>query len=205
MKKLIKIIFVILIALIVVLGLVTGVYLGGYYRAADVGEYLSDSDAVKVSEIKEGYFFDGEGKENALIFYPGANVEVTAYAPLMSTLAENGVDCFLIKMPMMLSLLGTEKAERIRNQYEYERYYLSGHSLGGLSAAECASKHTDNYSGLFLLASYPNTDLSGAEFPVVYIRGDRDGVINAERLKRGYALSPDGYREVIIEGGNHSG
>ena len=116
MKKRTKIIVVILFAVIVALGIATGIYANDYYRAVDVEEYIKSGNGVTVTQIDEGYFFDGPGEDKALIFYPGAKVEETAYAPIMKSLAEQGIDCFLIKMPIKLAILGANKADKsVRN------------------------------------------------------------------------------------------
>lgn len=204
MKKRNKIIIAILVAVIAALGIATGIYANDYYRAVDVDEYIMSSKTVTVSQIDEGYFFDGPGEDKALIFYPGAKVEETAYAPIMKSLAEQGVDCFLIKMPMKLAIFGASKADDIRAKYDYENYYLAGHSLGGAMAANYATEHLNDYSGLFLLAAYPTKDLTKARFPIVLLYGDNDKVLNREKLEVGFTLVPSDYKKVEIAGGNHA-
>lgn len=204
MKKRTKIFVAVLVAVIAVLGIATGIYANDYYRAVDVDEYITDSDSVTVSKIKEGYFFDGPGDDKALIFYPGAKVEETAYAPIMKSLAEQGVDCFLIKMPIKLAFLGASKADDIRTEYQYDNYYLAGHSLGGAMAANYAANHPNDYSGMFLLAAYPTKDLTDTRFPIVLLYGDNDKVLNREKLEAGFTFLPPDYKKVEIRGGNHA-
>ena len=204
MKKQTKIFIAIFVAVSAAIGVATGIYANDYYRAVDVEEYMAGSDGVTVSQIDEGYFFDGPGEDRALIFYPGAKVEETAYAPIMESLAKQGVDCFLIKMPMKLAFLGMNKADDIRAKYGYADYCLAGHSLGGAMAANYASEHLDNYSGLFLLAAYPTEDLTSASFPVVFIYGENDNVLNREKLETGFTLVPEDYQKDEIPGGNHA-
>ncbi|MBR0413053.1 MAG: alpha/beta hydrolase [Eubacterium sp.] len=165
---------------------------------------MTSSEAVTVTHIDEGYFFDGPSEDKALIFYPGAKVEETAYAPIMKSLAEQGVDCFLIKMPMKLAILGANKADDIRANYDYDNYYLAGHSLGGAMAANYASEHLNDYAGLFLLAAYPTKDLTAARLPIVFLYGDNDKVLNREKLEVGFTLAPDNYQKVEIAGSNHA-
>ncbi len=101
-----------------------------------------------------------------MVFYPGAKVEYTAYLPLMYRLAEQGMDCFLIKMPCNLAFLGQNKAGNVVGSYKYERWYLSGHSLGGAMAASYVSKHLEQLEGLVLLAAYPTQELKAEAFVV---------------------------------------
>ena len=204
MKKRTKIFITAVAAALIAIAVAAGVYANDYYRAVDVDGYIASSSSVTVSEIKEGYLFDGPGEDRALIFYPGAKVEETAYAPIMKSLAENGVDCFLVKMPMKLALFGMNRADDIVAEYGYGSYYLAGHSLGGAMAANYAAKHPNDYAGLFLLAAYPTEDLTAAQFPVVFIYSTNDKVLNREKLEAGFALVPDGYGETVIDGGNHA-
>ena len=88
------------------------------------------------------------------------------YLPLLYKLAEQGMDCFLLKMPFNLAFLGQNKAEKIMDSYDYEYWYLSGHSLGGAMAASYASGHLDRLEGLVLLAAYPTKSLESEFFPL---------------------------------------
>lgn len=64
-----------------------------------MNQYLKSTSTVKVESIDGGIFWDGAGTNQALIFYPGAKVEYTAYVPLLHQIAEQGIDIFLVKMP----------------------------------------------------------------------------------------------------------
>ena len=175
------------------------------YRAQNVDAALQSDETVTVCEIKTGWLLDGPGERDALVFYPGALVEPTAYAPLLRRLAEAGVDCFLVRMPLDLAVLAVNKANRVMQEYSYENRYLAGHSLGGAMAAQYAAKHADQLSGLFLLGAYTVKDLTYVPFPVVYIYGTEDGVVNRAKLEKGIQqLSPPDTRVVKLEGGNHA-
>ena len=98
MKKKLLIVLTIVIAMFSV----SVLYVNDYYRSeAGIQRYLENTDEVSVNTISEGLFFDGKGTEEAFIFYPGGKVEYTAYAPLMQKLAREGIDCFLLKMPII--------------------------------------------------------------------------------------------------------
>lgn len=180
-------------------------YINDYYHIDEsVQAYLTNSNTVTVTEITEGFYLDGSGEDTAIIFYPGAKVEYTAYLPLLNKLANQGIDCFLVKMPLNLAFLGQNKAKRIIDSYNYKHWYLSGHSLGGAMAASYAYKHLDDLSGLALLAAYPTKKLKSNSFSVVSIYGSNDGVLNMKKLEEGRKLMPLNYTEVCIEGGNHA-
>lgn len=175
-----------------------------YHSHADVREYLQKTGSVTVTETEDGLYLDGPGSDAAIIFYPGAKVEYTAYLPLLYKLSDQGVDCFLIKMPFNLAFLGKDKADAIRASHTYSRWYLSGHSLGGAMAASYASAHLNELDGLVLLAAYPTETLESETFSVLSVYGSEDGVLNMDKLYSGRSFMPGAYREICIEGGNHA-
>ena len=179
-------------------------YVNDYYHAEDyVDAYLQSSDTVTVTTKDNIVFLDGAGTEDALIFYPGAKVEYTAYVPLFYALAEQGVDCFVVKMPGNLAFFGMGKAADIMEEYEYENWYLSGHSLGGAMAASYITKNGEDFDGLVLLAAYATKDLP-EHLSVLSVYGSEDKVVNMEKVEAGRAYVPADYTEVCLEGGNHA-
>lgn len=193
-----------IIAVLAVLILAAGIYVNDYYHSEDtVNVYLTGVDGVQVTEISEGLWINGEGEEDALIFYPGAKVEYTAYLPLLTELASQGVDCFLVKMPGNLAFLGMNRADDIMQQYSYQNWYIGGHSLGGAMAAAYASEHLTQLDGLVLLAAYPTRSLSDETFRVISIYGSEDGVLNMDKVREGRQWMPVHYTELCIQGGNH--
>ncbi|MCD8016062.1 MAG: alpha/beta hydrolase [Lachnospiraceae bacterium] len=188
--------------LCILLGVLMIWYASDYYRAdAEVAEYLESSGSVEVVEIDNGLYFDGAGEESAIIFYPGAKVEYTAYAPLMMMLAENSVDCFLLEMPYNMAIFGINRADDVMKGYDYEHWYISGHSLGGAMAASYAAGNTDKLDGVILLAAYATKDLG--DLAVLSIYGSNDGVLSMEKVEAGRAYSTN-YTEICIEGGCHA-
>lgn len=196
-----------IVVLLAVLVALCAWYVSDYHHAVDVDSALASSDAVQVQPVQQGWLFDGPGKQDALVFYPGAKVEASAYAPLMNDLAQRGIDCFLVEMPFNLAFLDMNAASSILDvpaYGSYERWFLAGHSLGGAMAANYAADHPKQLSGLVLLAAYPTKSLQTAGFPVLSIYGSNDGVVNRSRIEEGRSLMPPIYEELVIEGGNHA-
>ena len=190
----------------VILLLVTGIiiYLCTYYKAQDnVNEYIKNGNDVTIEKIDVGYYFDGPGKNNAIIFYPGAKVEYISYAPLMYALAQNNIDCFLIKMPFNIAFFGTNKASKIINKYEYSNWYISGHSLGGVVASNYLSNNSNKFKGIIFLASYSTKEID-SNIDILSIYGSQDGVINMNSYSKNKKNWNDTAMEVIIDGGNHA-
>lgn len=124
------------------------------YTAKDLS-HLNSTENVKVSKICEGYFFDGPGAESAIVFWPGGNIDASSYAKLMHKLAESGKDCFLLQVPLNLALYSTHTPDIIMQKYDYDKWYLAGHSLGGVVACIYAAEKPENITGIIGLASYP--------------------------------------------------
>lgn len=182
------------------------IYIGNYYHADTKAiEALESSETITVKEGENSYIFVPEQTVAGMIFYPGGKVEYTAYAPLMKAYTEQGIQCFLLKMPGNLAVLDMDAAEGIQEQYpEIDTWYMAGHSLGGSMAANYIANHVDEFEGLILLASYSTKDLSETELDVISIYGSEDGVLNMEKYKEYRENLPKDTRELVIEGGCHA-
>ena len=181
------------------------IYTSFYYRADSTAlQALVSDERVTVTQTDYGWFFDGSSEENALMFYPGAKVEETAYAPFLRKLAENGMDVCLVKMPFHLALFGEFRATFVMEQYDYDHWYIGGHSLGGSMAANYVASQDGTVEGLVLCASYPVKKIND-DITEIMIYGSEDKVLNMKRLEESRKLAPEGFTEYIIEGGNHAG
>ena len=187
-------------------GIALGIYAGDYYRADEeaLAALVSDA-AVEVELLSDGAVFASPGAKTGLIFYPGGKVEHTAYAPLMRTLAEEGVLCVVPQMPLNLAVLDMNAAEGWQERYpQVEEWYIGGHSLGGAMAASCAAKHGEDYKGLLLLAAYSTADLTGTDLEVCSVYGSSDGVLNMEKYEQYRANLPEDAVEIVLDGGCHA-
>ena len=192
-----------LCAAIIVIGAGCFAYLSIYTPAQDVTvEAFANSDGAKVSKIDGGYFVDGSGDDKALVFYPGAKIDSKAYLPLMKKLADGGIDCFLLEVPMHMAIFDMNAADRITDNYSYDTWILSGHSMGGIAAAKYAADH-DNVDGVVLLASYPTSQLPEPT-ALLSIYGTEDKVLELKAYEDSKKYFPSNSKEVVIEGGNHA-
>lgn len=192
------------IAIVVILLLILGFalfYINDYYHAEKVAvDSLNSSDNVSVIKTSNGMLLDGPGNDTALIFYPGAKVEYTSYAPLFMNLSSQGVDCYLVEMPFNLAFLGQNSADEIIDDGNYSHYFLSGHSLGGVMAASYVN-NTNKTDGLILFASYSTSEI---EKPVLSIYGSEDKVLNVEEYNESKEFIDDNLTEFEIPGANHA-
>ena len=197
-KKTILIIFLIILISIIAFSYY---YINDYYHADDsVQEYINGTENVSVTAIENGLFIDGPGNDTAMIFYPGAKIEYTSYLPLLSQLSGKGIDCFLMEMPFNLAFFGKDYADNVLSDYDYEHYYLSGHSLGGVIASEY-THNSEEIDGLILFEAYPTKKINK---PVLSIFGSEDKVLNMEKYHESRPLMGKNLTEITIIGGNHA-
>jgi hypothetical protein len=203
----VKKVIIVAAAVFAALAVSFGIYVNIYYRADEsAGAYLVSDDLVRVEKTEYGWLLNGPSEENAMIFYPGAKVEETAYAPLLHRFAEEGMDVCLVKMPFRLAFLGINKASDVMAQHDYENWYIGGHSLGGAMSAVYAADHADKLRGVVLLAAYATKKLDD-DLKEIVLYGSEDRVLNVGKIVDGrkFAPSPAGhYLERVIEGGNHA-
>ncbi|MBR0342689.1 MAG: alpha/beta hydrolase fold domain-containing protein [Oscillospiraceae bacterium] len=164
---------------------------------------LEGSTSVTVEKTKFGYFLDGPGEDSAFIFYPGGKVDVECYASLLKQIAENGVDVFMMDMPLNVPFLKVNAANKVIRKYDYDSWYIGGHSLGGVAASRYAAKKADKVDGLILIASYPTKQLP-SDMRLLSVRGSLDGVLNEELYEENKFYWPQQSKEYVIRGGNHT-
>lgn len=184
----------------------TLIYLSIHYKALDETKaYLESDEVISVNNDKSWYHFDNVlGDENAVIFYGGAKVDVEAYSPLCNEVAHMGIDVYLMKLPFAFPLLDVNAANKLAELNKHPNLYMMGHSLGGMSASLYLSKTNYSYKGIILLASYSTSKLDDS-LKCLSIYGSNDLIINKEDYEKNKTNLPKNYKEIIIEGGNHSG
>ena len=181
----------VLLGLLLALVLAAAIYVADYYRADETARaVLADpAPGVQVQTGDGCIVFSPDEAKAGLIFYPGGKVEYTAYAPLMEDLAEEGVLCVLLKMPLNLAVLTPNAAEGVRDGYpDVPVWAVGGHSLGGVMAARYAANHPEDVDAVVLLASYSTSDLTQSGVKVLSLYGTEDGVLQWDKCRAGTAV-----------------
>jgi dienelactone hydrolase len=205
-KRLVKALLIVII-IIAAFCVAFLVYASDYYHDLDTDKfYQAPTEEMAVTRGSNFLAFGDASAEHALVFYPGAKVEFSAYSPLMRGLAEEGFLCIVVRMPFNFAFFDVDAASNIMEQYpDIAHWWIGGHSLGGAMAAQYAANHSQELEGLLLLGSYSASDLTHTELSVCSIYGSEDLIINMDSLESGRALMPDSYAEYMIAGGNHAG
>ena len=203
-------VFIITTSIVLALAISIGacaVYVSDYYRADEgaIAVFNADDDITVSVSGNGNVIFESQNATRGLIFYPGGKVEHRAYEPLLAELARKGILCVIVKMPFNLAVLDMKAADGIQEQYpEIEDWYIGGHSLGGSMAASYLEKNAEDYEGLILLGSYSTADLSNTDLAVLSIYGSEDKVMNREKYNESKSNLPDGFTEIVIDGGCHA-
>jgi len=189
-----KALLVILLLIIIVTGAFL-IYASYYYKADDVAiKILENEDLVRVQEDFI-VIHSTTPSDTALIFYPGAKVEYTAYLPILEKLSQNGITSVLIEMPLNFAILDPDAADEVFDELpEINYWYIGGHSMGGAMASSYAAENSEKIEGLVLLGAYIYGDVPPEDALTIY------GTLNSNLEKN------IDYTEnvVIIEGGNHA-
>ncbi len=143
--------------------------------------------------------------QEGLIIYQGAFADAKAYIAPYSNLTYSGVAVFIVKSPLGFALFNVSGANQIIKDYpNINKWYVAGHSLGGVAACEYAKSNTNKINGLILLGSFCNGNASELNTKVLSISASKDGLSTTEKINNSRTKLPKDTKFVIIQGGNHS-
>jgi hypothetical protein len=199
MKKWVKRVLLFLSGLLLLFVLVFFLYISDYYKADESAVEALNKDLKENNAILKDDLIIIPSKiksDSALIFYPGGKVEATAYYPLLSKFADNGITCVLVKMPFHLAVFDPSAADRVFDTLpEIKNWFIGGHSLGGAMASKYMSENPGKLKGLILLGAYVYGDVPSSKALTIY--GTKDGVLDTEKIK-------DSDLQLPLVGGNHA-
>jgi pimeloyl-ACP methyl ester carboxylesterase len=204
-----KRLFVWLVALLAVAATVLVAYAAtGPDAAADRVDAVREAPDLTVVGREGGFVLqdrDPDGDRVALVFYPGGRVDAAAYLPTLAPLVERtDVRVYVPRVPLRLAVLDPGRAGRVATGDDVVATYVGGHSLGGAMACRHAGDHRDRVEGVLLLAAYCVDDVSDTDLDVLTVNGDRDAVVDRERIAASRDLLPEDARFVELAGFNHS-
>lgn len=225
MSKKIKIGIIIIAAILAIVAISSIIYINDYYRPMPYAtEILANnnnlsSNNVSITETDNYIYFEYKEKVNitnttntsnkqintkkGLIFYPGGKVAYESYVPFAKKLSERGYDVAIVKMPLNLAIIDTNKANIIIEKHNDVEWIIGGHSLGGTAASIFVRNNPEKAKGIVFLASYPNENLSSINIKGLSIVGTRDGVLDKKSFDESISKFPKNTTFEIINGGNH--
>lgn len=196
MNKRLKVGLITLVLIVVIMSLGFFYYVSDYYKADDMATAVMSSQDTINFQDDHIILSPTVPSDTALIFYPGAKVEYSAYLPILNKIKEStGITCILVKMPFNMAIFDVDRADEVMDQFpDIKKWYIGGHSMGGAMASNYASKNQDKLEGLILLASYIYGDYPEEDTLTVY------GSLNTSVSDK-----IDYIENIVeIEGGNHA-
>ncbi|QEO16225.1 alpha/beta hydrolase [Agromyces intestinalis] len=175
-------------------------------------------DAVTIEPLGDGRFDafreglvitpddpSGEG----LVFLPGARVDPAAYLwKLSGVAAESGLTIVVPRPAWNLAFFDARPASAYTALVPgIERWWLGGHSLGGVRACQLADGPDASDAGvvgLILFGSYCANDLSQTDLAVLTLAGEFDGLSTPEEIAAAAGNLPPASTTVLLPGLNHA-
>lgn len=195
------------------LGLLTlGVLVLGAWYQVD-GQPLPEASGFLEGE---GYAARVEG-DGGMVFTPavpnghgllimhGALIKPLSYAKTAAFFAARGYTVFVPSGAARLSINAVDGAAARMGTFGVRDWVMIGHSMGGFSSLTLIGRHAPDVKAVALWAAAMPADFSGLEVPILYIRGDQDGLLPPPRFAEARAKLPPATEYVNLPGGNHQG
>ena len=165
-------------------------------EAAEIAKQMKDVDG-------DLYFYGDSGV--GFIIYPGAKADERSYAYIAQQLNAEGHTAVIPNIPLHMSVWGPEQGlEIIEDNPEVEKWFLIGHSLGGLPISQIAAKQPEKLEGIAFVASLMICDLSDTDLSAIRITAELDGVMPDKMMESNLDYLPENSTSVMIEGANHN-
>ncbi|MGN7947651.1 alpha/beta hydrolase [Microbacterium sp. 22215] len=164
---------------------------------------VRENSAIHVEDAEQGIVMtpaDGES-EVGLVFIPGAKVDPWAYAPILQSLAEEGVTVVITRPWLNLAFFDLRGLDAFTSAApDIDDWAIGGHSLGGVRACQLAA----DTEALVLFGSYCSNDLSDTDLAVLSISGSEDGLSTPEKIAAARDMLPADAEMVEIDGASHA-
>lgn len=120
--------------------------------------------------------------KTGIVFIPGAKVEPQAYLYKLSGIVEStGITVVITKPYFNLALFDLRPIGSFTNDVnDIGKWYIAGHSLGGVRACQYAADNSTHVAGLILFGSYCDTDVT---VPTISLTGDEDKLTSDQDVK----------------------
>jgi len=197
--------FVVVVVLVVVGVLVWANIVMQGDRARAIEVWTNDAVAVTSTEHSVVMVPAGVASGTGLVFIPGAKVDPYAYMYKLSEIVERtGATIVITKPTLNLAFFDQRPLATFTSDAPgVDRWFVGGHSLGGVRA--CMLADDPAVSGLVLFGSYCANDLTASGLEVLSIAGSRDGLSTPEKIADARGMLPADADLVEIEGLNHAG
>jgi pimeloyl-ACP methyl ester carboxylesterase len=189
--------------------LTAGFILAGWYQIdgqplPETEQFLNGT-GYSVSTGDDGSFVFTPDATNGygLLIMHGALIKPQSYARTAVFFAARGYTVYLPHGFARLSIAAVDVAAKRAETFGLKGWFLIGHSMGGFSAMTLMTKHPLPVKALALWASATPGDFSDSDLPILFLWGDHDGLLPAERYAQTKLNLPASTQFVTVKGGNH--
>jgi pimeloyl-ACP methyl ester carboxylesterase len=172
---------------------------------ADSSEnYMSGTGYTAVEEDDGSLLFTpASNNGHGIVIMHGALILPKSYAKSAAYFAQLGYTVYVPYGPGRMSIAITEDTAETLNNSAIDEWFFIGHSMGGMASLEIISEYNVEAQAVALWATSMPSDYSSVETPILFIWGDTDGLLPAERLRRAKENLPQSVDYVTLQGANH--
>lgn len=185
------------------------IILAGWYQIdgqplVETEQYLSAKGySVTVEDGGSLIFTPNSANGHGLLIMHGALIKPQSYAKTAGFFAERGYTVYLPYGFARLSISAINNAAIRIADLDLDGWFVIGHSMGGLSSMILISEHAIPVKAVALWASAMPGDFSHSSLPILFLWGDHDGLLPAERFAQTRQNLPASTQFVTVKGGNH--
>ncbi len=180
-----------------------------YYRIdglplPETAQYL-DKPGFTFKEERDGGLFLEPNIANGrgLLIMHGAVIKPRSYTKTAAYFAEQGYSVYLPYGINRMSIAAIDKAARRISQSDIADWYAIGHSMGGMASLSVIRRLPDRFRAAALWAAAMPADFTDLSLPILFLWGDKDGLLGPERYASTKTRLPAGTQHVTVRGANH--
>jgi len=201
-----KIAIGVLLLLLVAMGAMVVVYRIEGQPLPEASQYLEGASYAATTEADGTLLFTpARPSGHGLLIMPGALVQPLAYARTAAFFADLGYTVLVPRGALRLPINAVEPAAARMAELGMDDWFIIGHSMGGFAGLELVARHAPVVKAVALWGCEMPVDYSSLEVPMLFIRGDHDGLLTDERFAAVQARLPATVRYITLPGGNHRG
>ena len=172
----------------------------------EAGQYLEGAGyTARIEEDGAMVFTPAAANGHGLLIMHGALIKPLSYAQTAAFFARQGYTVFVPTGAARLSIAAVDDAAARLASFDVRDWVLIGHSMGGFAGLELVTQHQPPVRAIALWACAMPGDFSSVSLPMLFIRGDRDGLLPPERFADARSKLPVTVQYVNLPGGNHRG
>jgi pimeloyl-ACP methyl ester carboxylesterase len=193
------------IALVILMTLI----MVGWYRIdgipLDTTTEFMTGDGFTVAREDDGalLFMPAVPNNQGIVIMHGALILPQSYAKSAAFFTSRGYTVYLPNGPGRMSIAATDRAAERIGELDLDGWFFIGHSMGGMASLDTIDSNNIPVKAVALWATAMPADFSHLQLPILYIWGDTDGLLPAERLRRSKANLPGSVEYITLEGANH--